>query len=157
MKRVLSFLVSATILTPSVALSQQTNTYQVCYQYQENYNPGYYTENGSYRQGGVYTIELTVNCQTGQVYSSRPFNGGNVVAQPPVYYNQRKRNCNPVAGALLGAGLANVLGGNTRTNSGSWNSVYGRNYTNTNWSNTYQNGYSWQTLGAGIGALMFSC
>lgn len=156
MKKFLGILVSTAVLTPSVAFSQQTNTYQVCRQYQENYVPGHYSSNGSYKQGGVYTVELTVNCTTGQVYSSRPFNSGNYVAQPPVYEN-RRRNCNPTTGALIGAGLAGVLGGNTRTNSGSWSSVYGRNYTNTNWSNTYQNGYSWQTLGAGIGALLFSC
>lgn len=156
MKRFFATLVSAAVLTPSVAFSQQTNVYQVCHQYQENYVPGYYNQNGSYRQGGVYTTELTVNCQTGQVYSSRIFNGGNVIAQPPVY-NQPRKNCNPTTGALIGAGLAGVLGGNTRTNSGNWNSYYGKNYTKTNWSNTYQNGYSWQALGAGIGALLFSC
>lgn len=159
MKRVLSILVSATLLTPSVAFSQQTNTYQVCRQYQENYVPGYYNSDGSYRQGGTYTIELTVNCQTGQVYSSRPYNGGgNYIAQPQPVYQYRTRNCNSAAGALLGAGLASALSGGTGWNrSGSWSNYYGRNSSSGSWNNSYRNNNGWTSFGAGLGALAFSC
>lgn len=156
MNKFLSIIFSSIVFTPSFALCQQTNTFRVCYQYQENYVPGFYNSNGSYQKGGVYTAELTVNCQTGEVYSSRPFNSENVVVQPPVY-ESRRRTCNPTAGALLGAGIASVIGGNTRTDSGNSSTIWGRNFSSSSWSNTYQNGYSWQMLGAGIGALLFSC
>lgn len=154
-----AFLLAGLIASPTPVFAQQTNTYQVCRQYQENYVPGYYNNYGNYIQGGVQTTELTVNCQTGEVYSSRVYsgNGGGYVAQPPTNY-YRRRTCNPTAGALLGAGIAGAIsGGNSRTSSGSWNSSYGRNYSNSSWSNTYSNNYSWQALGAGLGALLFGC
>lgn len=160
MKRFFATLVSTAVLTPSVAFSQQTNVYPVCYQYREEYIQGHYVSDGYYRPSRFYTTEYAVDCTTGKVYASRSYDGRspvNAVSQSPVYYNQRRRVCNPLAGAALGAGLAGILGGNTRTNSGSYTSVYGKNYSSSSWSNTYQNGYSWQTLGAGIGALMFSC
>lgn len=159
MKTILSALVSTVILTPSAVFSQQTNTYSVCRQYQENYVPGHYNQRGYYKQGGVYTVELTVNCQTGEVYSAKPFNGGsNYVAQPPVYYNQRRRTCNPAAGAAIGYGLASALsGGNGWNNSGSWSRYYGRNSSSGSWSNSYRNNNGWAYFGAGLGALVFSC
>ena len=154
-----ALLLAGLISIPTSAFAQQTNTYQVCRQYKENYNPGFYNSNGNYVQGGIQTLELTVNCQTGEVYSSKVYSGSNggYVAQPPVNY-YRRRNCNPTAGALLGAGIAGAIsGGNIRSYNGSWNRSYSRNYSSGNWSNTYTNNYSWQTLGAGLGALMFSC
>jgi hypothetical protein len=155
MKKFFCVLISGVIFMPVSTLAQQTNTYQVCRNYQENYVPGYYNNNGAYIQGGVYTTEFTINCQTGEVYSSRSYNGSRIVAQPPVY---RQRNCNPTAGALLGAGIASAIsGGGSRTYSGSYNRNYGRNYSNGSWSSTYKNNYSWQTLGAGLGAILFSC
>lgn len=157
MKLLISSALIAGIVAPLPALSQQLNTYQVCHTYQEQYVPGYYTNNGSYVQGGVYTMKNTVNCQTGEVYSSQPYNGGrgsNVVYQPV----QRRRVCNPVAGALIGGGIANALsGGGGWKNSGSWNRYYGRNYSAGNWSNSYSNKNGWTYFGMGLGALMFGC
>jgi hypothetical protein len=157
MKTLISSALMLSIITPLPVLSQQLNTYQVCHTYQEQYVPGRYTNNGSYVQGGVYTVKNTVNCQTGEVYSSQPYSGGggsNVVYQPV----QRQRVCNSTAGALLGAGIAGAIsGGNKRTYSGNYQRYYGRNYSAGNWSNTYKNNYSWQALGAGLGSLIFSC
>jgi hypothetical protein len=156
----MKLLISSTLLLglsfPVSAFAQQTNTYQVCHTYQEQYTPGYYTNNGSYVQGGVYTIKNTVNCQTGEIYSSQPYNGGNTVYQPPVY--QRQRVCNPTAGALLGGGLANALsGGSGWKNSSNWSRYDSRNYSSGKWSSSYTNKNGWTEFGAGLGALIFGC
>jgi hypothetical protein len=157
MKTLISSALMLSIITPLPVLSQQLNTYQVCHTYQEQYVPGRYTNNGSYVQGGVYTVKNTVNCQTGEVYSSQPYSGGggsNVVYQPV----QRQRVCNSTAGALIGGGLANALsGGGGWKNSGSWNRYYGRNYSSGKWNNSYSSKNGWTAFGAGLGALMFSC
>lgn len=156
MKKLLSSLITIGLFAPVTVSAQQTNTYQVCHTYQEQYAPGYYQKNGSYVQGGVYTIKNTVNCQTGEVYSSQPYNGGRVVYQPQVY--QRQRVCNPRAGALLGGGIASALsGGSGWSNSGSWSRTYDRNSSSGSWSNSYKNNGGWAAFGAGLGALMFSC
>jgi hypothetical protein len=156
MKTLISSLIAVGILSPIAVSAQQMNTYQVCHTYQEKYSPGYYTNNGSYVQGGVYTVKNTVNCQTGEVYSSQPYNGGRVVYQPQVY--QRQRVCNPAAGAALGYGLANALsGGGGWRNSGSWNRYYGRNRSSGSWSNSHSNRNGWSIFGAGVGSLLFSC
>jgi hypothetical protein len=135
--------------------AQQLNTYQVCHTYQEQYTPGYYTNNGSYIQGGVYTIKNTVNCQTGEVYSSQPYSGGgNVVVNQQPYYRQRR--CNSYAGAAIGYGLATAISGQTGYN---YNSNYRRNRNSGSYNYSYGNkrSNSWGIFGAGIGALMFSC
>ena len=156
MKKLISSLIVVAVASPITVSAQQLNTYQVCHTYQEQYTPGYYTNNGSYIQGGVYTLKNTVNCQTGEVYSSQPYRGGGNVSYQQPYY--RQRNCNPAAGALLGGGLANALsGGGGWKNSGSWNRYYGRNYSAGKWSNSYTNKNGWTAFGAGLGALMFSC
>jgi hypothetical protein len=136
--------------------AQQLNTYQVCNTYQEQYTPGYYTNNGSYIQGGVYTIKNTVNCETGEVYSSQPYRGGrNVTYQQPYY---RQRRCNSNAGALIGGGLGSALsGGGGWKNSGSWNRYYGRNYSAGKWNNSYTNKSGWTAFGTGLGAIIFGC
>ena len=134
--------------------AQQLNTYQVCHTYQEQYTPGYYTSNGSYVQGGVYTIKNNVNCQTGEVYSSQPYNGGgNVTYQQPYY---RQRVCNPYAGAAMGAGLAEALSGG---NGYKYKYGYNRNRGYNGYSYSYRNYKSngWTLFGAGLGALAFSC
>jgi hypothetical protein len=158
MKKLIPSLLAIGVFAPIPVSAQQLNTYQVCHTYQEQYVPGRYTNNGSYVQGGVYTVKNTVNCQTGEVYSSQPYSGGggsNVVYQP-VY--QRQRVCNPAAGALMGAGLASALsGGSGWKNSGSWNRYYGRNYSSGNWNNSYRDKSGWTLFGAGVGALMYSC
>jgi hypothetical protein len=154
-----ALLLAGLIASPAPVFAQQTNTFQVCRQYQENYVPGYYNNNGNYIQGGVQTTELTVNCQTGEVYSSKVYNGnrGGYIAQPPVNY-YRRRTCNPTAGALLGAGIASALsGGSGWNNSGSWNRFYDRNSSSGSWSNSYRNNNGWTLFGAGLGALLYSC
>jgi len=156
MKKLISSLIVVAVASPITVSAQQLNTYQVCHTYQEQYTPGYYTNNGSYVQGGVYTIKNTVNCQTGEVYSSQPYRGGGNVSYQQPYY--RQRNCNPAAGALLGGGLANALsGGGGWKNSGSWNRYYGRNYSAGKWSNSYTNKNGWTAFGAGLGSIIFSC
>jgi hypothetical protein len=138
--------------------AQQLNTYQVCNTYQEQYTPGYYTNNGSYIQGGVYTIKNTVNCQTGEVYSSQPYRGGGNVTYQPVY--RRQRVCNPAAGAALGYGLAEAIsGGNGWRSSSNWTRNYSRNSSSGsyNYSNRNYKSNGWSIFGGGLGALLFSC
>ena len=156
MKKLIPLLLAIGVLAPITASAQQLNTYQVCHTYQEQYVPGRYTNNGSYVQGGVYTVKNTVNCQTGEVYSSQPYSGGggsNVVYQP-VY--QRQRVCNPAAGSAIGYGLATALSGQTGYN---YNSNYTRNRNSGSYNYSYGNkrSNSWGIFGAGIGALMFGC
>ena len=154
MKILISSLIAVGVASPIAVSAQQMNTYQVCHTYQEQYTPGYYTNNGSYVQGGVYTLKNTVNCQTGEVYSSQPYNGGRVVYQPQVY--QRRRNCNPAAGAALGYGLAQALGGG---NGYKYNSNWTRNRNSGSYNYYYRNYKSngWSIFGSGVGALLFSC
>ena len=141
--------------------AQQLNTYQVCHTYQEQYTPGYYTNNGSYIQGAVYTIKNTVNCQTGEVYSSQPYRGGNVVVNQQPYY--RQRNCNPnnaAFGAILGGGLAEALsGGRGYKYNSNYNRYYGRRASSGKYNYSYRNYNSngWTAFGIGVGGLLFSC
>ena len=157
MKKLISSLLTIGVLAPVSVSAQQLNTYQVCQTYQEQYAPGYYAPNGSYVQGGVYTLKNTVNCQTGEVYSSQPYNGvrsSNIVYQPV----QRRRVCNPVAGALIGGGLANALsGGGGWKNSGSWSRSYNKNKSSGSWNSSSRNQSGWTYFGAGLGSLIFSC
>jgi hypothetical protein len=106
MKRFLLLIPFAFLSVPVLpAQAQQTNIYQVCTTYQENYAPGYYDRYGNYVQGNVGTNSYNTQCGTGTYY--RPNNGGAVYATPVVqpvqqpYYN---RSC---AAAPLGA----ILGG----------------------------------------------
>ena len=86
-------LLASLIAAPIPALAQQTNIYQTCTNYQENYNPGYYDRYGNYVQGNVDTQRYNVQCGTGTYY--RPNNGGAVYQSPvgaPVqqpYYGRR--------------------------------------------------------------------
>jgi hypothetical protein len=143
----LTLLLPITFIAPVEA--QQLNTYQVCHTYQEQYSPGYYTNNGSYIQGGVYTIKNTVNCQTGEVYSSQPYSGGrNVVVNQQPYYRQRR--CNPAAGAALGYGLAEAIsGGNGWRSSSNWTRNYNRNSSSCsyNYSNRKYKSNIWSIFG----------
>jgi hypothetical protein len=137
--------------------AQQLNTYQVCHTYQEQYTPGYYTNNGSYIQGGVYTIKNTVNCETGEVYSSQPYRGGNVSYQQPYY---RQRRCNRAAAAALGYGIGEVLGGgNGWKSSSNWTRNYSRNSSSGsyNYSNRNYKSNGWSLFGGGLSSLLFSC
>jgi hypothetical protein len=154
MKTLISSLIAVGVLSPIAVSAQQMNTYQVCHTYQEQYAPGYYAPNGSYIQGGVYTLKNTVNCQTGEVYSSQPYNGGGNVSYQQPYY--RRRNCNPYAGAAIGYGLASALSGQTGYN---YNSNYRRNRNSGSYNYSYGNkrSNSWGIFGAGVGSILFGC
>jgi hypothetical protein len=155
MKLLISSTLALGLFIPVTASAQQLNTYQVCHTYQEQYIPGRYTNNGSYIQGGVYTLKNMVNCQTGEVYSSQPYSGGggsNVVYQPV----RRQRVCNPAAGAAIGYGLGEALGGGNGWKSSS-NWKRNRNSGSYNYSNRNYKSNGWSLFGAGVGALMFSC
>ena len=100
-----SILISAALFAPLSVVSakaQQTNIYQVCTTYQENYSPGYYDRYGNYVQGNVGTNSYNTPCGTGTYY--RPNNGGVVYATPVVQPIQQPRRC---AAAPIGA----ILGG----------------------------------------------
>jgi hypothetical protein len=84
--------------------AQQTNLYQVCTAYQENYSPGYYDQYGNYRQGNVYTQSYNAQCGNGNYYNSNngvstPYYGSQSFQQPYYY----RRSCSAGAiGAILG-------------------------------------------------------
>jgi hypothetical protein len=83
--------------------AQQTNIYQVCTTYQENYAPGYYDRYGNYVQGNVGTNSYNTQCGTGTYY--RPNNGGAAYASPvsqPV--QQPRRTCAITALSTIGGG-----------------------------------------------------
>jgi len=128
---------------PMPVMAQQVNQFGVCTQYQEVYVPGGYDEYGNYYQGGVQTQSYNVPCN--QV------SGGN---WNPTY--QRQRVCNPVAGAAMGAGLAEALSGGRGYK---YNSNYSRNGSSGSYNYSYRNYKSngWTLFGAGLGALMYSC
>lgn len=135
------FILSALILpfafaTPSQA---QVNVYgeTYCYVNVEQYVPGYYDVYGRYIPGYVQRNRNQVPC-------------GSVVQQPYTY--QRQRVCNPVAGAAMGAGLAEALSGGNGYR-------YKSNYNRGNYNYSYRNYKStgWTLFGAGLGALIYSC
>jgi hypothetical protein len=101
MKRLLLILPLALFSVPVKA--QQTNIYQVCTTYAENYSPGYYDQYGNYRQGNVNTQNYNTQCGTGTYY--RPNNGGAVYASPvtqPVEQPYRRSCSAAPVGAILG-------------------------------------------------------
>jgi hypothetical protein len=85
--------------------AQQTNIYQVCTTYAENYAPGYYDQYGNYRQGNVSTQSYNTQCGTGTYY--RPNNAvsapyyASPVTQPVQQPYRRSCAAAPV-GAILG-------------------------------------------------------
>jgi len=85
--------------------AQQTNIYQVCTTYAENYAPGYYDQYGNYRQGNVSTQNYNTQCGTGTYY--RPNNAvsapyyASPVSQPVQQPYRRSCAAAPV-GAILG-------------------------------------------------------
>ena len=141
MKKLLLLLPLAFLPTPVMA--QQVNQFGVCTQYQEVYVRGGYDQYGNYYPGGVQTQSYNVPCN--QV------SGGN---WNPTY--QRQRVCNPIAGAAMGAGLAEALSGG---NGYKYNSNYTRNRSSGSYNYSYRNYKSngWSLFGAGLGALMYSC
>lgn len=148
MKKVFSSLLVVGIALPVPTMAQQVNYYQTCTAYREVYVPGYYDQYGYYQSGRVNTQSYSVPCGSNNYYSSSQ-------QYRPVY---RQRVCNPTAGALLGAGIAGAIsGGSGWSNSGSSNHKYNKNGSSRSWKSTTTNNYSWQALGAGLGALAFSC
>jgi hypothetical protein len=85
--------------------AQQTNIYQVCTTYAENYAPGYYDQYGNYRQGNVSTQSYNTQCGTGTYY--RPNNAvsapyyASPVSQPVQQPYRRSCAAAPI-GAILG-------------------------------------------------------
>jgi hypothetical protein len=85
--------------------AQQTNIYQVCTTYAENYAPGYYDQYGNYRQGNVNTQSYNTQCGTGTYY--RPNNAvsapyyASPVSQPVQQPYRRSCAAAPI-GAILG-------------------------------------------------------
>ena len=108
-------LVAGLIAAPLPVIAQQTNVYQVCTNYQENYAPGYYDRYGNYVQGNVNTQRYNVDCQNQTYY--RP-NGGYIQQSPVVApipqpgYGYRRGYCSPARttlGGLLGGGAAAAI------------------------------------------------
>jgi hypothetical protein len=111
-------LLASVFVAPVPVFAQQTNIYQVCTNYQENYSPGYYDSYGNYVQGRVNTESYNVQCGTGTYY--RP-NGGNVYQSPVVAPVAQPRGyCSPARttlGGLLGGGIAAAV---SKKNAWSW-------------------------------------
>jgi hypothetical protein len=114
--------------------------------------PGGYDQFGNYYPPSTRAVQTTVPCNYGiSNYNYQYYN------QPQVYY---QRNCNPGAGAAVGAGLAEALSGGTGWN---YNSSWTRNYNRRNSSGSYNESFrnrksnGWTVFGAGLGSLMFSC
>ena len=92
--------------------AQQTNIYQVCTTYAENYAPGYYDQYGNYRQGNVSTQSYNTQCGTGTYY--RPNNAvsapyyASPVSQPVQQPYRRSCAAAPVGAILGGLGAYGV-------------------------------------------------
>ena len=92
--------------------AQQTNIYQVCTTYAENYAPGYYDQYGNYRQGNVSTQNYNTQCGTGTYY--RPNNAvsapyyASPVSQPVQQPYRRSCAAAPVGAILGGLGAYSV-------------------------------------------------
>jgi hypothetical protein len=102
MKKLILLLPLTLFSVPASVQAQQTNIYQVCTNYQENYSPGSYDQYGNYVQGNVNTQAYNVKCQNQTYY--RPNGGGAVYASPVSQPIAQPRTC---AAAPLGA----ILGG----------------------------------------------
>lgn len=136
--------------TPISTQAQQVNVYgeNYCYVNTEQYVPGYYDAYGRYMGGYVNRTRNRVPC------------GENVSVNPQPQYYQRRRVCNPAAGAALGYGLGEALGGgNGWKSSSNWTRNYNRNSSSGsyNYSNRNYRSNGWSVFGGGLGALLFSC
>jgi hypothetical protein len=131
MKKLLLLIPLAFLSVPAPAQAQQVTVYQSCMS--EVYFPGYYDQYGNFVQGGVSMTRV-------------PCGGGGYAA----------RNCNPEAGAAMGAGLAEALSGG---NGYRYNSNYSRDRSSGSYNYSYRNYKSngWSLFGAGLGALMYGC
>jgi hypothetical protein len=91
------------LLAPAPVMAQQTNIYEVCRTYQENYAPGYYDQYGNYVQGNVRTEVYNTRCGTGTYY--RPNNQSSTLSCHTS--NTTSSHC---ATSSLGAILGGVAG-----------------------------------------------
>jgi hypothetical protein len=85
--------------------AQQTNIYQVCTTYAENYAPGYYDQYGNYRQGNVSTQSYNTQCGTGTYYRPNNAVSASYYASPvsqPVQQPYRRSCAAAPVGAILG-------------------------------------------------------
>lgn len=135
------FIILASLLfAPMPAMAQQVNTFGVCTQYREVYQPGYYNSYGNYVQGGVYTQSYNVPCnQVGAVVvNPTPYYNNGYYYNNSGYYGRRTNpNCNPTR-TVLGSVLGGAIGRAAASN--------------------YPQNYGWATaLGASIGGLTFAC
>jgi len=92
--------------------AQQTNIYQVCTTYAENYAPGYYDQYGNYRQGNISTQSYNTQCGTGTYY--RPNNAvsapyyASPVTQPVQQPYRRSCAAAPIGAIIGGLGAYGV-------------------------------------------------
>ena len=101
MKKLLILIPLVLSSAPVAVKAQQTNVYQVCRTYQENYTPGYYDQYGNYVQGGVNTQAYNTNCQNQTYY--HPNNGGAYYTTPVTQPVAQPRSCGAAPlGAILG-------------------------------------------------------
>jgi len=139
------------LFTSTPVMAQQVNYTQICTQYREVYTPGYNDQYGNYVSGRVYTQSYIVPCD-GSVAT--------YVQPPQQQYYQRQRICNPAAGAAVGYGLGEALGGgNGWQSSSNWTRNYNRNSSSGsyNYSNRNYRSNGWSVFGGGLGALIFGC
>lgn len=95
-----------TLMLASSALplaAQQTQIYQVCTNYQENYNPGFVDSYGNYIPGNVNSQAYNVRCG----YGGAPYGGG--YYQAPQGNRRRCSAATTTLGGLLGGGVAAAL------------------------------------------------
>lgn len=139
MKLLISSLIAVGIFIPTTTSAQQVNTYGVCTQYREVYQPGYYDSYGNYVQGGVYTQSYNVPCNQigGTPYSQNQYYNNGYGYNNGYVGRPSNPNCNP-ARTLFGAVLGGSIGRAAAMN--------------------YPKNYGWATaLGASLGGLAFAC
>ena len=136
------------LLAPTPVSAQQVNYTQICTEYREVYTPGGYDYYGYFYPGKVSSERYVVPCN------------GNVVNYVQPQQQQRQRVCNPAAGAAVGYGLGEALGGgNGWKSSSNWTRNYNSNSSSGsyNYSNRNYKSNGWSVFGAGLGALIFGC
>lgn len=108
--------------------------------------PGGYDQFGNYYPPTTRAVQTTVPCNYGINNYNYQYYQGNQ------YYQQ---NCNNVAGAAVGAGLAEALSGG---NGYRYNSNYTRNRNSGSYNYSYRNYKSngWTLFGAGLGSILFN-
>jgi len=145
------------LFTSTPVIAQQVNYTQICTQYREVYIPGGYDYYGYFYPGKVSSERYVVPCNGNVVNYVQP---QQQYYQPQQQYYQRQRICNPAAGAAIGYGLGEALGGgNGWKSSSNWTRNYDRNSSSGsyNYSNRNYKSNGWSVFGGGLGALIFGC